>query len=78
MQQFEHGDTSAELRRLSLMLIIGIYSLPVIFAWFLLRPGYSSHVRLGGFLSDGRIADRRSRPAGGVILLPTSYGHSYR
>lgn len=40
----------AEPRRLPLWLLVGVYALPVIFAWFLLRRGYSGHVRLGAFL----------------------------
>lgn len=40
----------AEPRRLSLWLILGVYVLPLLFFWFLLRTGYSHHVRLGGFL----------------------------
>ena len=42
--------TSGEPRRLRLWLILGIYILPILFFWFLLRPGYSHHVRLGGGL----------------------------
>jgi hypothetical protein len=44
---------SAEPRRLPIWLIVGVYALPVVFAWFLLRPGYSGHVRLGAFLLAG-------------------------
>lgn len=43
-------ETSTEPRRLSLWLILGVYSAPLVFCWFLLRSGYSSHVRRGGFL----------------------------
>ncbi|MBO9580994.1 MAG: hypothetical protein J7498_08890 [Sphingobium sp.] len=43
----------AEPRRLPLWLLIGVYALPAIFAWFLLRRGYSHHVRLGAFLLAG-------------------------
>jgi hypothetical protein len=39
-----------EPRRLPLWLIVGVYVLPSVFAWFLLRRGYSRHVRLGAFL----------------------------
>ena len=41
---------SGEPRRLRLWLILGVYILPILFFWFLLRPGYSHHVRLGGGL----------------------------
>ncbi|WP_328274928.1 hypothetical protein [Sphingobium sp.] len=40
----------AEPRRLRLWLILGVQILPILFFWFLLRPGYSHHVRLGGLL----------------------------
>jgi hypothetical protein len=43
-------DGAQQPRRLSLWLILGVYILPVIFFWLLLRRGYSHHVRLGGFL----------------------------
>ncbi len=46
----ESTDGSASPRRLSLGLIVGVIIVPVIFFWFLLRPGYSFQVRLGGFL----------------------------
>jgi len=50
MEPTDYRDAADEPRRLSLPLIVGIYTLPAMFAWFLLRPGYSRHVRLGGFL----------------------------
>jgi hypothetical protein len=37
-------------RQLSHWLVIGVLSVPGIFVWFLLRRGYSRHVRTGGFL----------------------------
>jgi hypothetical protein len=46
-------NVSPEPRRLSLWLILGVQICPVIFTWFLLRRGYSHHVRLGGFLLMG-------------------------
>jgi hypothetical protein len=39
-----------EPRRLHAWLIIAILALPSIFVWFLLRQGYSAHVRRGAFL----------------------------
>ena len=44
---------SDEPRRLSGWLVIGVPALPVIFAWFTLRRGYSKDVRLGAFLLLG-------------------------
>jgi uncharacterized ion transporter superfamily protein YfcC len=45
----EHAEPQ-EPRRLSLPLLLGILVLPVVFAWFLLREGYSSPLRAGAFL----------------------------
>lgn len=42
--------TSGEPRRLSAWLILGILALPLIFAWFTLRAGYSNAVRSGALL----------------------------
>ena len=41
---------TAEPRRLNGLLILGILTFPVIFAWFVLRRGYSRDVRMGAFL----------------------------
>jgi len=38
-----------EPRRLSGRLLLGILILPVVFVWFLLRPGYSNTLRIGAF-----------------------------
>ncbi len=38
-----------EPRRLPLWFVLGVYILPSIFCWFLLRKGYSEHVRRGAF-----------------------------
>lgn len=38
-----------EPRRLSAPLLAGILSLPLLFVWLLLRPGYSRDVRTGAF-----------------------------
>jgi hypothetical protein len=40
----------AERRQLGAWLIIGVLAVPVIFAWFTLRRGYSAHIRRGAFL----------------------------
>ena len=40
----------AEPRRLSAPLLLAILALGPVFVWLLLRPGYSSDVRTGGFL----------------------------
>jgi hypothetical protein len=42
-----------EPRRLSKTLLMGILAFPVIFAWFLLRNGYSNTLRVGAFLYLG-------------------------
>lgn len=42
-----------EPRRLPVWLLVGVYILPAIFSWFLLRRGYSRDVRLGAFLLLG-------------------------
>jgi hypothetical protein len=39
-----------EPRLLEPWLVIGVVAIPAIFFWFLLRRGYSRHVRVGGFL----------------------------
>jgi hypothetical protein len=36
-------------RPLSGALLLGILVLPIVFVWFLLRPGYSSALRTGAF-----------------------------
>jgi hypothetical protein len=36
-------------RRLNPVVFLAIYCIPVVFAWLLLRKGYSRDVRLGGF-----------------------------
>jgi hypothetical protein len=41
--------TPIEPRRLSGPLLLGILILPIVFVWFLLRPGYSVTLRLGAF-----------------------------
>lgn len=53
MQFNDHADPADEPRRLSLWLILGVYALPLIFAWFTLRRGYSAMVREGAFLLAG-------------------------
>ncbi|MBT2185362.1 hypothetical protein [Sphingobium nicotianae] len=53
MQSGEIIHSSAEPRKLSLWLIVGVYILPILFAWFLLRPGYSPMAREGAFLPAG-------------------------
>lgn len=47
------SDQVAEPRRLRLWLIVGVYVLPLVFAWFLLRRGYSRTAREGAFLLAG-------------------------
>ena len=42
-----------EVRKLSAILVLGVLAFPAIFVWFLLRSGYSSDVRTGGFLCLG-------------------------
>jgi hypothetical protein len=37
-------------RLLEPWIVIGVLAVPAIFFWFLLRPGYSRHARVGGFL----------------------------
>ena len=37
-------------RPLSPWLILSVLAFPILFVWLLLRPGYSTDVRLGGFL----------------------------
>jgi hypothetical protein len=39
-----------EPRRLSAPLLLAILACGPVFVWLLLRPGYSSDVRIGGFL----------------------------
>lgn len=41
--------TGREPRRLSAWLLAAIICAPVLFAWFLLRRGYSNTLRAGGF-----------------------------
>ena len=36
-----------EPRRISGPLMLGLFLLPIVFFWFLLRPGYSSTSRIG-------------------------------
>ncbi len=44
---------SGEPRRLSAALILGVLVAPAIFAWLVLRRGYSRDVRIGAFLLLG-------------------------
>ncbi|MBO9574854.1 MAG: hypothetical protein J7494_03870 [Sphingobium sp.] len=53
MGQGTFVETNAEPRRLALWVIVGVYVLPIVFSWFLLRRGYSRDVRLGAFLLAG-------------------------
>jgi hypothetical protein len=46
-------DSPPEPRKLRPWLIVGVYCAPILFAWFLLRPGYSFDARLGAFLLMG-------------------------
>lgn len=41
---------SAPPRRVGLLLSLGIFVLPIIFYWFLMRPGYSNRARSVGFV----------------------------
>ena len=41
---------SDEPRRLNALLLLAILALPPFFVWLLLRSGYSSDLRIGGFL----------------------------
>ena len=46
----EAAPPDTEPRPLSPPLLAGILILPVVFFWFLLRPGYSNSLRVGAFL----------------------------
>ena len=41
--------TADESRRIGLPLMIGLIVLPLIFVWFLLRPGYANSTRVAAF-----------------------------
>ncbi len=49
MNQSDTGQGDVPKRKLSFWLIIGIFFVPYIFAWFLLRKGYSTLARIIGF-----------------------------
>jgi hypothetical protein len=45
-----HAASAGEPRHLSAVLILGVLVSPPIFAWLVLRRGYSRDVRIGAFL----------------------------
>ena len=49
----EQSPASAEPRRLGALLLVAILVYPVLFAWLLLRRGYSPTLRQGAFLWMG-------------------------
>jgi hypothetical protein len=53
MNSVGHQDPMFQRRRLSPFIIIGVITIPALFVWFLLRPGYSFHIKCGGFLLLG-------------------------
>lgn len=42
-------DTETPPRRLTSLLLLGLFTMPIVFTWFLLRPGYSAGLRASGF-----------------------------
>lgn len=42
-------ETEVPQRKIGALLLVGIILLPIIFVWFLLRPGYSTRTRVLGF-----------------------------
>ena len=47
MTEDDHTFRAPGQRRIGGLLLIGVILLPIVFYWFLLRPGYSMTARLG-------------------------------
>lgn len=65
-------------RRVSLLLGIGVFLLPIVFVWFLLRTGYSTVARVVGFIwlvvsliVGFSVAGQGSAPVTSVATTPT-------